>query len=212
MFYPNRRFYRTQASSPTPTQITGDPIKIDALRDRLQHLWIDYAWRNRAYLVNLMHPAENHNIARTWAVQNINEMRLEIFDNYYNVEVGGRFAALMIDCLDSMVSVINYTINMPDGTGLGKDAFLERLKDNWRTKSTNLYDFLAGLNPKSWGTTEMRGVIDDLQNLWTNQIVSRSRAEWTLDMSYADQTFKVSRKMGKIMADGIIDQNPGKFV
>lgn len=211
MFYPNRQVYRKQVAQ-APAQVSGDPVKITALKDSLQHLWTDYAWRNRAYLVNLSHPLADHAVTRAWALQNIDQMRLEIFNNYYTEEIGTQFSSHMTACLDSMVSVINYLINMPDGIGLGKDAFLERLKASWRTKSDALYNFLANLNSKSWNTPEMRGIIDDLQNLWTNQIVSRLRAEWALDMSYADQTFRVSEKMGRVMSDGILEQNPGKFV
>lgn len=212
-YYTNRyvrRPHRWGTANQPAVGVAQEKSAADLLRESLCISWTDWTWRTRNYLVCLGHPRENYLIAKIWVDESLSNLS-QIFDSYYPPEMGQRFKAIMGNQANDIMTLVHYLLSLPDGSALGSNAFYQQIKSGWHSRTDEIYDFFADANSAAWNSMSMRNAINDLQSLWLGQIESRDRRDWNLDLTYVDKTFRVSRQIAQILAQGIQEQNPKLF-
>lgn len=110
-----------------------------------------------------------------------------------------------------MIQLLDYVKKPPVNFNINTDTFVQEIIARLNTTATEMFEFLATVNPGAWNTINLKNQLLDLVEAWLSQIKMRMIKNWNEDLAATDKSFDVARQIAHQFATGIVEQNPDRF-
>ena len=187
-----------------------DPAKIGNFHARVRDLWNDYVWRNRTHLVAMMNSMPEMSAAREWVVANTSDF-YDVVNDYYGADSAQRWKSIMESQTADMIELLDYLKKPPTNFNINTDAFVQEVVGKLKSEMSELFDFMATLNPGAWNILNLKNQLTDIIEAWLSQANMRLIKNWNEDLAATDKVFDIARQIAHQFATGIVEQNPDRF-
>jgi hypothetical protein len=172
------------------------------LKDNLRKLWIDHVVWSKNYIVSAFANSEDKEKVLARLLQNQQEIGNAI-KPYYGEAAGDKLAQLLLEHILITVKVI-------DAVKVGKQADLEKYKDEWYNNADDIAKFLSAQNPK-YSYEQLKEMLHEHLELFTDDVTARVKKDWDAEIVSFDKGVEHMMLFADILTLGIVKQFPDKF-
>ncbi len=196
--------YTTSSEARGVTMTAGAPTpETVSFHMAMDRLWEDHITYTRNYIISSLGSLDDAGAVAERLLANQADIGNAI-KPYYGDEAGDKLAALLKNHIMVATEVVKAA---KEGN---KDA-LSAAQAKWTANANDIAAFLAGANPM-WSRDDLADMLHKHLEFTTTEVTSRLAKDWAGDIKAYDGGHTHMLKFSNILAQGIIDQFPKKFV
>ncbi len=180
----------------------GVSVKAMDLKINMRKLWEDHIIWTRNVICCLVDGLPGSDQALKRLLQNQEDIGNAI-KPVYGEDAGKKLTALLLDHIKISADVIN-------AAKAGDKDKLNGANKRWTANADEISTFFCHANPR-WKLDEMKSMMHDHLKLTTDEAVARIKKDYEADIKAYDKVHGGILQMSDMLADGIINQFPGKF-
>jgi hypothetical protein len=189
-------------ASAAPSKSTST-AKVVALHEAMDRLWTDHVTWTRIVILDFDSNAPDlkPDLARL--------LRNQVYIGnaikpYYGAAAGNELTRLLHTHIMEAVPVLTYAKD-------GNKSKLAEAMSAWYANATQIAEFLAKANPKSWPLAATKTMMATHLALTTREAVAHLEHRWGADIAAYDEVRNEILMMADSLANGIVAQFPSRF-
>jgi hypothetical protein len=186
-----------------PPAATGAVMSTADLKNGMRKLWEDHIVWTRNFIISALAGLEDVPAVTERLLRNQDDIGAAIVPIYGDA-AGKKLAALLRDHILVAAEIVK-AAKASDAKGV--DAGQKK----WRRNADDIATFLSGANP-AWPKPALTEMLYKHLDLTTTEVVSRLKKDWAADIRAYDQGHEHMLMFADALSDGIIKQNPKKFI
>jgi hypothetical protein len=185
--------------TPPSSSAQTDPVEF---RQDMRKLWEDHITWTRLFIVSAV--AGLPDVAPTAGrlLQNQADLGAAIAP-YYGDDAGAALTGLLREHILVAADLLSAAKD-------GDPVAFAKERRRWYSNAREIADFLAAANP-AWSRHELRAMMRSHLDQTLDEATARLRGDWAADIAAYDRIHDHILVMADVLAEGIIEQFPGRF-
>ncbi len=182
---------------------SAQSTKAAALKTEMRRLWEDHITWTRLYIISALADMPDKDAATTRLLQNQVDIGNAV-KPFYGEAAGEKLTSLL-------QSHILIAANLVAAAKAGDKTKQDDATKRWYGNADEIAGFLSSANPSNWPDEATKAMMHEHLKATTAEVVARLQGKWKDDVAAYDAVHSQILHMADMLAEGIINQFPGRF-